>query len=164
MTWLLVLAAALFALLLFCTHISYVEGFAAALLPSDPSPPEGLPSDPPEPPVDARCKNYGFSVTNIPGQDDSKRLYTKSGCDALGGTWDNSKFTCKTSTIDYSSMCVGLPYTTPAPDECFPNGDRTQILGKPNPMVQNKAETIGNYRIYTQDECRRLGGGCNRTP
>ena len=165
MTWLLVLAAALFALLLFCTHVSYVEGFAAALLPSDPSPPAVLPSDPPiNPPVDARCRNYGFSMTNIQGQDNTKRYYTESGCQGLGGTWDNSKFTCFTDTIDYSSMCAGLPYTTPAPDECFPNGDRTQILGKPNPMVGNKPETTGLYRVHTQEECQRLGGVASAIP
>jgi hypothetical protein len=166
MKWLLVIAAVLFALLLFCTRYSYVEGFAAALLPSDPTGPAGLPSDPPEAPnrVDARCKNYGFSMTNIPGPDDSKRYYTQSGCQALGGTWDNSSFTCFTSTINYSQMCSGLPYTTPAPDECFPKGDRTQILGKPNAMLQNKPETIGLYRLHTQDECQRLGGVATELP
>jgi len=165
MKWLLVIAAVLFALLLFCTRYSYVEGFAAALLPSDPTGPAGLPSDPPPDPnrVDARCKNYGFSMTNIPGQDDSKRYYTQSGCQALGGTLDPVNYTCG-GLIDYSQMCSGLPYTTPAPDECFPNGDRTQILGKPNAMLQNKPETAGLYRLHTQDECQRLGGVATELP
>jgi len=165
MTWLLIVAAVLFALLLFSTRYSYVEGFAAALLPSDPTGPAGLPSDPPPTRVDARCKNYGFTMPpGTPGADDSTRYYTKSGCQSLGGTWDPNTYTCLAGSINYSSMCAGLPYTTPAPDECFPKGDRTQILGQPNGLIQNNPQLTGVYRVYTTQECQQLGGTTTPIP
>lgn len=159
MTWhlLLVLAAVLFALLLF-TNAVVIEPFANSA-PSDAAP-SGVPPE---------CKNYGWTAGDGPAQ--GMRWYTRSACDKVGGNYSDGMGKCKilkdpkgqasTNNIlkDFNELCKGLGTDTPAPDECYINKDRTSVApGSPCGTIPDRPDLTNKLRTYTRDECAQLGG------
>ena len=148
---------AISVLLLLFLYVNRIEGFADATIP-------------------AVCGTYGFKFA-MEGPGTVNRMYTKSGCDKLGGTESNmncfklknpalagDKFVPENIDVNYSELCAGLNNTpTMPPDECYPRGDTT-AEGPGYPMGDvtingvKHTEFNGRFRLYTTDQCKLLGG------